>query len=158
MVEGMLRMAMLVLLMDLTEVSIFTTPGKPMALDRPNTHAETITARKSGQLVVARNVKTPDQGYREYVFPLSKQEWEEIAEIVRANKLTEWAAQLTGEQAYDFSSFGFSFTRAGGAREVRSWHQPISNGAQPRALFDHLGTLARKKLGRPHFLFYLHHD
>ena len=80
-------------------VSIFTTPGKPMALVKPGIAAEEIHAEETAdgaRMTVIRNVGSEPKDFVEKTFPLSTEEWGKILAVIKGEGLLGWTPDEDG--------------------------------------------------------------
>ncbi|HZS36181.1 MAG TPA: hypothetical protein VFF06_05115 [Polyangia bacterium] len=139
----------------IAELRYDTTPGKPMELAREGEPAERIVARRDGGrfvLEVARNV---GKQYETGRAALTEAEWRALEKVVADHALAKWRARPTGNQAFDYSSSGFSIRAAGGKTiNEQHWSQPAADEQQPGALAAALGALAKAKVAAPRLFYF----
>jgi hypothetical protein len=134
---------------DVTEVSVHSTPGKPMMFFDNAKPAEEVAAvrGKDGAFTLVVRVNVPRAGvtkYTEETADLTKDEWNDLMKVVTDKKLLEWAPEEQKQIVYDYGNNGFAVR--GKKENVRDWGWPIGNYDAPRALFDALGALVKKKM------------
>jgi hypothetical protein len=152
----MTALILALLLVDVTEVAVHRTPGKPMQFFEPNRPAEEILAKKEGdKLLLCVRVNVPRDGvkaYREERAELTPKEWASLLDIVSKEKLLDWKPEPEKGQVFDWGEAGIRITSD--RENAHTWTAPLKNESGPAALSRRLAALAAEKV-KGLKLFYL---
>ena len=137
---------------SITEVSFFTTPGKPMMSPYDSQKpAEEIIAKRSGfEYSLTVCINSPAD-YSTQTARLTQNEWDSIITIVKQYHLIDFVPIPYPQNAIDFGARGFSIQ---GMKWIeRNWGSPLENEDGPTILATMLARLARKRIPQLHLNF-----
>jgi hypothetical protein len=138
------------------EVSVGRTPGKPMALPKPDEPAEQVAARKTKkgfELVVTRNVGMDAKDYTQKTVELTAAEWEAVLAVVEEHGLRTWKPKPSSGKTFDWGEARLS-VKTSKATHAQKWIKPLDNDSAADALFKHLAKLSKAKVEKTQ-LYYL---
>ncbi|MFA5270911.1 MAG: hypothetical protein WC412_01050 [Candidatus Omnitrophota bacterium] len=130
-------------LTSIVEVSVQSTPGKPMDLAEAGKPAEQIIIRKEHDqfsLIVSRNVDC----YVEKRINISLSEWQTAMNIIDKYNLLSWSPELEEGPVYDFGKEGLLII--GESKKELQWEKPLLNPEPFLELRKYLFSLAKDKI------------
>ena len=134
---------------QIIEVSVYSTPGKPLVLFDPAHPAENITAKRGqNSYILFVGINVPRDGiesYYEREAMLTKREWQSLMELVAEQNLSEFIPQEYQGRVLDFGVQGFVIVTDDEIIQ-KDWYKPLKNPTAPLRVRQYLVELASQKL------------